>query len=77
MKYAILLVALSLSGCVTSQQQAAMDAATCQSYGVAPGTREYYECRMVKDQQHIDQRAASLAQINEGLNDIAASTRPH
>jgi hypothetical protein len=48
-----------MSGCVTAEQNiarvAAMDDAACHSYGAATGTDAYFQCRMIKDQQH-DQR---------------------
>lgn len=77
MKYVILMIATSLSGCASPQQQASIDAATCQSYGAALGTREYYECRMIKDNQHAADRAAALAQMNDGIDTIIASRRPY
>lgn len=55
MKRAILL-ALMLAGCQTTEQAALKDDTQCRSYGVAPGTQPYVDCRMRLDQQRADQR---------------------
>lgn len=51
----VLAAALALAGCVTDAQREAMianaDDGSCQSYGAAPGTQAYFQCRMMKDQQ--------------------------
>ena len=46
--------ALALSGCVTAEEMAAQDSEDCHSYGAATGTDAYFQCRMVKSQQHIE-----------------------
>lgn len=65
MKRAILLAFL-LAGCASRQELAADDDATCQSYGVQPGSQAYVQCRMQRDgirqQGNEARRAAILAQ---------------
>jgi hypothetical protein len=39
------LLALLLSGCQTADQRIAVDDRQCQSYGVAPGSPAYVQCR--------------------------------
>jgi hypothetical protein len=60
--FRVLLLALFLSGCMTAQEQAqniaASDDADCRSYGAQPGSDAYYQCRMAKDQQRQQTRAA-------------------
>ena len=41
-------------------ERAAANDAACQSYGAKPGTQEYFQCRLTKDQQR-QQAAAALA----------------
>jgi hypothetical protein len=69
-------VALALSGCVTAEEMAAQDSEDCHSYGAATGTDAYFQCRMVKSQQHIEATAAANAQIQHGLDIIAANHAP-
>ena len=70
---------LALSGCVTAEEMAAQraefkaqvataDDSECRSYGAEQGTPVYVECRMVKEQQRIQQTAAAQAAANEQLN---------
>jgi hypothetical protein len=69
-------VALALSGCVTAEEMAAQDSEDCHSYGAATGTDAYFQCRMVKSQQHIEATAAANAQIQHGFDMIAANHAP-
>ena len=68
--------ALALSGCVTAEEMAAQDSEDCHSYGAATGTDAYFQCRMVKSQQHIEATVAANAQIQHGLDIIAANHAP-
>jgi hypothetical protein len=78
---AILVAGLALSGCVTAEEMAAQNAraddSSCQSYGAAPGSSEYYTCRMTKDQTRTYisaiQAEAARQQFNHGLAMIAAN----
>lgn len=51
----VLAASLMLAGCVTDAQREMMianaDDGSCQSYGAAPDTQAYFQCRMMKDQQ--------------------------
>ncbi len=67
---------LALSGCVTAEEMAAQDSDACHSYGAPTGSTAYFQCRMLKDQQHAEQRAVALAQFNRGLENFAAATAP-
>lgn len=42
------LIALALGACAQNQIS---DADACISYGAVPGTQQYFQCRMAKDQQ--------------------------
>jgi hypothetical protein len=67
---------LALSGCVTAEEMAAQDSNDCHSYGAATGTDAYFQCRMVKSQQHIDDQARRMAAFNHGLDMMAAAAAP-
>lgn len=61
-----IMLASCLSACATGPtpaQIAAADDASCQSYGASPGSDAYYQCRMAKDQQRQQARAALAAAI--------------
>lgn len=55
-RISVLVVAMLMAGCVTTQEQIALQAkaddAACQSYGAKPSTPEYIQCRTTKSQQH-------------------------
>jgi hypothetical protein len=68
--------AIALSGCVTAEEMAALDDKTCHSYGAPTGSALYVQCRMVKDQQHVEERAVAMAQFQHGLDMMAEATRP-
>lgn len=71
MKWAVVL-SLVLAGCASRQEIAADDDATCRSYGAAPGSQAYIQCRMQRDgirQQGAEaRRAAILAQPDIPFN---------
>lgn len=59
----VLAALLALCGCSngpTPEQFAADDDAVCRSYGIAPGSQLYAECRASKEQQR-QQAKATLA----------------
>jgi hypothetical protein len=62
---AFALAAVTLAGCVTPEELAARDDATCQSYGAAPGSSSYTDCRIRVAEQRQQAVQAYLAQINE------------
>lgn len=68
MKRAILL-ALMLSGCQTTNPEAqiAADDRQCQSYGVAPGSPGYVQCRSNLDTNRANIKAAQRFGTGEGL----------
>jgi hypothetical protein len=68
--------ALALSGCVTAEEMAAQDSKDCHSYGAATGTNAYFQCRMIKSQQHIEESARAQAQFQHGLDMMAAAYAP-
>ena len=55
------------SGCVSDEERAerisSSDDAACQSYGAQTGSQEYFQCRMMKDQQRQANNAALAAAI--------------
>jgi hypothetical protein len=66
---------LALSGCAEmaarraefKAQVATADDSDCRSYGAEQGTSVYVQCRMIKDQQHVQEAAAAQAAANEQL----------
>jgi hypothetical protein len=76
--------AAALSGCVTAEEMAARNAraddASCKSYGAAPGSSEYFTCRMSKDQTRTYvaqvQAEAAREQFNHGIDMMAAAAAP-
>lgn len=86
MKMAFLaaLAAFALSGCVTAEEMAARNAraddSACQSYGAAPGSSDYFTCRMTKDQTRTYvaqvQAEAAREQFNHGIEMMAAAAAP-
>lgn len=58
----VLALALSLGGCLTTEQQAARDASRddtkCQSWGVAKGSPDYVQCRAQLEQNRSDNQPA-------------------
>ncbi len=78
-KKSVLLVSLLLGGCdITASQERATDANICTNYGFKPGTNEFAQCRMSRDQQRqvayrtmIDQNArSSQAAADEQLRTL-------
>lgn len=60
----IAVAGFALTGCGPSRQQvAADDDATCQSYGAAPGSQAYIECRMRRDTTRMEGDNARRAAI--------------
>lgn len=54
-----------LGGCITPEQLAVRDDATCQSYGAQPGTDRYTNCRLQVAQQRQQALQAFYAQLQE------------
>ena len=65
--------ALMLSGCVTDEELAAQDDNTCHSYGAPTGSNAYFECRMIKDQQHAEQRERAMERLHYDLEKMGAA----
>ncbi len=40
-----------LAGCVTPQEQLALDDDKCRSFGAMPGSEQYFECRMFVERE--------------------------
>lgn len=49
----------SLAGCASPADRMAADDRQCQSYGVAPGSPPYVDCRLRLDQQHANARVVN------------------
>jgi len=47
----------------TPEQTSASDDAKCQSYGAAPGTQPYFQCRLAIDQQREQSRGGLASAI--------------
>jgi hypothetical protein len=56
---------VALGGCVSQQELAARDDATCNSYGLQYGSPGYADCRMRIAENRQQALQAALAQINE------------
>jgi hypothetical protein len=56
------LIAISVGGCKTAEQQladaAAADDASCRSYGAVVGTPVYVQCRLQKEQERQEAEAS-------------------
>lgn len=65
--FTLLAIGMLLSGCLTAQERAlqlsAADDDACRSYGAAPGSDAYVQCRTTKSQQHEMAAAAVRAAI--------------
>lgn len=66
-------IALSLlllvAGCQTSEELATADDQQCRSYGAAPGSDAYIQCRMtIANQREADRRAYSRAIVAAQLS---------
>lgn len=58
----VTILALALSGCMTTEQRAAADDSYCRGIGAQPGTPVYVECRLRRDEtREANRRAAALA----------------
>jgi hypothetical protein len=64
-----------LSGCASRQEIAAADDNDCASYGAQPGSQAYFQCRMMKDQQHNADAARRSAAIQNSLSDMSTNIR--
>jgi len=62
-------LAFGLTGCLTTEQIAARDDTTCRSWGVAPGTSTYVECRALLSQQQAmaDMQRRNNAAVLSGV----------
>lgn len=77
MKRAVLL-AIMLGGCdVTASQERAtaerVDTADCSNYGFRPGSVEFAQCRMSKDQQRQAGYRAAIDQTDRNNRETAES----
>jgi hypothetical protein len=61
----IMAIAIPLSACVTAEQIAANDDATCRSAGLKPDTPAYTKCREDKTRQASQQMFSALNQANQ------------
>jgi hypothetical protein len=68
--------ALALEGCVTTEQQLAIDDQQCHSYGFAGGTQGYAQCRMNLDMQRQQARIEAGNAFADSL-DAAAYNYSH
>lgn len=66
--------ALLVSGCVSPEQQRAMDRQKCGDFGFVPGTNAFAHCVMTVTQQREAQEAAGLREWEEKL---AREQQPH
>jgi len=62
-----ILLALLLAGCQTTEDRIAQDDRQCQSYGVAPGSPGYVQCRSNLDTNRANIKAAQGFGTNGGL----------
>jgi hypothetical protein len=68
---------LVLAGCVSPEEQRAMDQAKCSGFGFAPGTEAFAHCMMGISQQREAQEAADRRQqqLNAAIADQAQRDR--
>lgn len=67
---------LALAGCASREEIAEADSSDCASYGAQPGSQAYFQCRMMKDQQHNADAARRSAAIQNTLSDMQTNIRP-
>lgn len=60
-----------LGGCASSEQIAAQQDRTCQSYGMLPGTPEYAACRVQLAQMQQAQQAEAIRRFGQALSNSA------
>jgi outer membrane murein-binding lipoprotein Lpp len=60
--FAFAALGMLLAGCVSPEEQRAMDQQTCAQYGFAPGTDAFANCMMTTGQKRQDQQAADRRQ---------------
>lgn len=64
-----------LSGCASREDIAMADDNDCASYGASPGSQAYFQCRIMKDQQHNADAARRSAAIQNTLSDMQTNIR--
>jgi hypothetical protein len=64
-----------LGGCASRDKIAKADSSDCASYGAQPGTQAYFQCRMIKDQQHNADAARRSAAMQDALSDMSTNIR--
>lgn len=69
----IALAPLAIAGCVSAEDQRAMDQDKCASYGYQQGTNRFADCMMERDQQRSDDRERMLDDLER--QDQQASRR--
>jgi hypothetical protein len=76
-----IILCLALAGCAGSpaadliagpEKFAEQDDGYCSSLGALPGSQDYINCRLVKDQQRQQRHAGALANMQAGLAAAAA-----
>jgi hypothetical protein len=70
-----LALVFALAGCVSREEIAAADSNDCASYGAQPGSQAYFQCRMMKDQQHNADAARRQAAVQSALSDMQTNIR--
>lgn len=61
MRYVLIaLVPLAVAGCVSAEDQRAMDQQQCSSYGYRPGTNRFADCMMQQTSQRSEDEQRSL-----------------
>lgn len=65
-----LLLALAAAGCVSTEDQRAMDTEKCSSFGFQPGTDAFATCMMRQDSQRAadEQRSLDRMEAQDRLN---------
>ncbi|MHC1551001.1 hypothetical protein [Phyllobacterium sp. K27] len=58
--FLIALVPLAVAGCVSSEDQRAMDQDKCASYGYQQGTNRFADCMMDQDQKRADDQRRTM-----------------
>lgn len=56
-------VPLVVAGCVSAEDQRAMDQDKCASYGYRPGTNRFADCMMDQDQQRADDQRRTMESL--------------
>ena len=64
MRYVLVaLLPLAVAGCISDEDQRAMDQDKCASYGYRPGSSRFADCMMERDQRRADDQRRTMESL--------------